>query len=45
VTWYRWKEADGGMKGPEVKRSKELETENRRLKELVAEQALDNDML
>lgn len=45
TTWYRWKQTYGGMKGPDVKRLKELEAENRRLKKLVAELSLDIDML
>jgi hypothetical protein len=35
----------GGMKGPEVARLKELERENARLKKIVAEQAMDIDVL
>lgn len=35
----------GGMKADDAKRSKELEKENARLKRLVADQALDIDML
>jgi putative transposase len=38
-TWY------GGMKASDAKRLKELEAENARLKKLVANQALDIDML
>ena len=38
---YRWKSKYGGMDVSEAKRLKELETENARLKKLVAEQALD----
>ena len=44
-TFGRWRNQYGGMKGSEAKRLKELEDENRRLKKLVAEQALDNAML
>lgn len=44
-TWYRWRNAYGGMKADEAKRLKELEIENRRLKKIVADQALDIDML
>jgi putative transposase len=33
------------MKGEDMKRLKELETENRRLKKIVADLSLDNDML
>ncbi len=45
ATFNRWRHQYGGMKGPEMKRLKELERENARLKKLVAEQALDIDML
>ena len=41
-TWHRWY---GGMKANEAKRLKELEAENAWLKKLVANQALDIDML
>ena len=44
-TWHRWLAQYGGMKAPEAKRLKELEAENARLKKLVANQALDIDML
>ena len=44
-TWNRWRNQYGGMKADEAKRLKELERENSRLKKLVAEQALDIDML
>jgi transposase-like protein len=40
ATFNRWRNQYGGMKGPEMKRLKELERENTRLKRLVAEQAL-----
>lgn len=44
-TWFRWRKEYAGA-GPElVKRYKELEKENQRLKKLVAEQALDMDIL
>ncbi|MBV9652362.1 MAG: transposase [Pseudonocardiales bacterium] len=42
---YRWRNQYGGMKGDDAKRLKELERENARLKKMVAEQALDIDML
>ena len=45
TTWYRWKNTYGGMKATEAKRLKELEAENKRLKKIVADQALDIDML
>lgn len=44
-TYQRWRKQYGGMKADEAKRLKELEDENRRLKELVAELTLDNRML
>jgi len=44
-TYHRWRTQYGGMKGPEVKRLKELEKENARLKRVVADLALDNSML
>ena len=44
-TWHRWLAQYGGMKANEAKRLKELEAENVRLKKLVANQALDIDML
>jgi len=40
-TFHRWRNQYGGMKGPEMKRLKELERENVALKKLVAEQALE----
>ena len=44
-TYYRWKAKYGGMEVSEARRLKALEEENRRLKRLVAEQALDIQML
>ena len=44
-TWHRWRNQYGGMKADDAKRLKELEKENARLKKLVANQALDIDML
>jgi hypothetical protein len=44
-TWHRWLAHYGGMKANEAKRLTELEAENARLKKLVANQALDIDML
>jgi len=40
-TFYRWKAKFGGMRVSEAKRLKALEAENRNLKHIVAEQALD----
>ena len=39
-TYYRWRNQFGGMKADDVKRLKELETENARLKRIVADQTL-----
>jgi putative transposase len=44
-TIYRWKQTYGGVETSELRRLKALEAENARLKRLVAEQALDNQML
>ena len=44
-TWHRWKNQYGGMKADDPKRLKELEKENGWLKKIVADQALDIDML
>jgi putative transposase len=44
-TYYRWRQEYGGLKVEQVKRLKDLEKENTRLKKIVAEQALDNAIL
>lgn len=44
-TIYRWKQKYDGMETSELRRLKQLEAENARLKKLVADQALDNQML
>ena len=44
-SYERWRAQYGGMKSEEAKRLKLLEEENRRLKQLVADQALDIQML
>ena len=44
-TYHRWRKKYGGMKAEEAKRLKHLEEENRRLKKLVADLALDKDIL
>jgi transposase-like protein len=44
-TLHRWRNQYGGLKQDEAKRLKELEVENARLKRLVAELALDKQML
>jgi len=40
-TYHRWRAQFGGMKADDVRRLKELETENRRLKEIVADKELE----
>ena len=45
TTYFRWKAKDGGTARSEVQRVRKLEEENRRLKRLVADLALDNAML
>ena len=45
ATWNRWRAQYGPMKASEAKRLKDLEAENAQLKKLVANQALDIDML
>lgn len=45
ATYHRWRNQYGGMKSEEAKRLKALEDENRRLKQLVADLSLDNQML
>jgi putative transposase len=45
ATYLRWRNQYGGMKAEQAKRLKELEGENKRLKEIVAELTLDNRML
>ncbi len=42
---HRWKSKYGGMTLSELKRLKALEEENARLKRIVAQQALDNELL
>jgi len=41
VTFYRWKAKYGGLEVNEARRLRQLEEENRRLKQIVAEQTLD----
>ena len=43
--FYRWRHHYGGMQLPEVKRLKELEKENARLKRLLAERCLEVDAM
>ena len=44
-TYYRWRQKYGGMQPVRVKQLKSLEKENSRLKKLVADQALDMEIL
>jgi putative transposase len=44
-TYARWRSQYGGMESEEAVRLKKLEEENRRLKQLVADLSLDNQML
>jgi transposase-like protein len=44
-TYYRWRKEYGGMKTAQVKRLKDLERENGRLKKAVAELILDKQIL
>ncbi len=44
-TYDRWRNRYGGMKADDAKRLRELAKENARLKRIVADQALDIDML
>lgn len=44
-TFYRWKKLYGGLGPGEVRRLKQLEEENRRLKQMVADLSLDKHML
>src|SRR3954468_22632231 len=45
VTYYRWRNEYGGLKGDQVKRLKELETENSRLRRAVSDLTLDKLIL
>ena len=44
ASFYKWRERYAGMSGSELKRIKELEEENRRLKQMYASLALDHQM-
>ena len=44
-TYYRWRNEYGGLRIDQVKRLKQLETENTRLKRAVADLTLDNQIL
>ncbi len=45
VTFYRWKKRFAGMGVAELRRLRQLEEENRKLKQLVADLSLDKEML
>ncbi|GAB3718876.1 hypothetical protein GCM10027592_62710 [Spirosoma flavus] len=45
ATFYNWRAKYGGMQVSEVKRLKELEDENRRLKKMYAELSLQNEII
>lgn len=45
ASYYLWRSKFGGMSVPDAKRLRELETENTRLKKLLAEQVLENEVI
>ena len=45
ATYYKWKAKYGGMEAADIKRLRELEEENRRLKHMYAELSLDHRIL
>ncbi len=45
ASYYLWRNKFGGMSVPDAKRLKELEIENGRLKKLLAEQVLENEVI
>jgi len=45
ATFYNWKSKYGGMEASDVKRMKDLEEENARLKRMYANLAMDNEIL
>jgi putative transposase len=45
ATFYKWKSKYGGMEASDILRMKELEAENRKLKQMFAELSLENTML
>ena len=45
VTYYRWRNEYGGLKGDQVKRLKELEAENSRLRRAISDLTLDKLIL
>lgn len=44
-TYFRWKSKYGGMEMSDIRRMKELELENSRLKRIVAQYALENEAM
>ena len=45
ATYFNWKKKYDGMQAPEMRRLKQLEDENARLKKIVADLSLDREML
>lgn len=45
ATWYNWKSRYGGMEASDIKKIKDLEDENRRLKQMFADLSLENRAL
>ena len=45
ASYHLWRSKFGGMSVPEARRLRELETENARLKKLLAEQVLENEVI
>ncbi|EGD19547.1 Transposase [Xanthomonas hortorum ATCC 19865] len=45
ASYYLWRSKFGGMSVPDAKRLKDLESENARLKKLLAEQLFENDLI
>jgi putative transposase len=45
ATYYKWKTKYGGMQASDIRRLRELEEENRRLKQMYAELSLEHRML
>ncbi len=45
TTYYNWKSKYGGMEASDIRRLKELEEENRRLKQMYADLSLENQAL
>ncbi|ADD68229.1 transposase IS3/IS911 family protein [Denitrovibrio acetiphilus DSM 12809] len=45
ATYYNWKSKYGGMEASDIKRLKELEEENRKLKQMFADLSLENTAL